>query len=168
MSAETVAAVVGNAALALSLVVALAFGLQQARSNNRDRRERLAIDTIREMQTREMAAHFQRLGHTDMPQTVAAFDQLPAQEQVNIIHFAQQMEMLGLMVFDGMIDLSLVERTMGDYVAISWEKYRPFTYDRREIDPYMNEYFEWLAHCLDEQMRDHPRPPAYTTVAGRS
>ncbi len=64
-------------------------------------------------------------------------------------------------MYDGLIELSLVERTLGDYVAYSWERYKPFTYDGRRADPYMNEYFEWLAHRLEEYMRNNPRQPAY-------
>ena len=79
--------------------------------------------------------------------------------------YAQQKEMLGLMVYDGMIELALVERTLGDYVAFSWEKYKSFTYDRRNEDPYLNEYFEWLANRLDNYMRSNPRTPAYAATA---
>ena len=166
MSTESVASVIGDAAIALSFLAALGFGMSQLRTAARDRRERLTVATVQAFQTREMAVHFQRLRFRDMPSTGHELDLLPADEQVSIIHYAQQMEMLGLMVYDGMIELALVERTLGDYVAYSWEKYKPFTYDRRKDDPYLNEYFEWLANRLDAYMRSNPRTPAYTTVAG--
>lgn len=168
MSTESVASVIGDAALALSLLVVLAFGMAQARSGAQDRRERLTLTTIQEFQTREMAAHFQRLSSSDLPDNWRGVQALSAEDQVSFIHYAQQMEMLGLMVYEGMIELALVERTLGDYVAFSWEKYKPFTYDRRGEDPYLNEYFEWLAKRLDEYMRANPRQPAFTTIAARS
>ncbi len=62
-----------------------------------------------------------------------------------------------------MIELGLVERTLGDYVSYSWEKYKAFTTDGRTADPYLNEYFEWLAHRLDEYMRTNQRAPAYVS-----
>jgi hypothetical protein len=163
MSTESVASIIGDAALTLSLVAAVGFGAAQVRGAARERRERFTLETVRQLQTREMAENFQRTSNTDMPATVEAMRLLPAGEQVSIIHYAQQMEMLGLMVYDGMIELELVERTLGDYVAVSWEKYKSFTYDRRKDDPYLNEYFEWLANRLDQYMRTNPRPPAYTT-----
>jgi hypothetical protein len=168
MSTESAAAVIGDIAIALSFLAALGFGIGQVRSANRDRRERLTVATVQGMQTREMAAHFQRLGSHDIPSTFSGIRALPADEQVSIIHYAQQMEMLGLMVYDGMIELALVERTLGDYVAYSWEKYKSFTYDRRNEDPYLNEYFEWLASRLDEYMRSNPRPPAHAAIAAQS
>jgi hypothetical protein len=168
MSTESAAAITGDIAIALSFLAALGFGIGQVRSANRDRRERVTVATVRGMQTREMAAHFQWLGSFDMPSTFSAMRALPADEQVSIIHYAQQMEMLGLMVYDGMIELALVERTLGDYVAFSWEKYKSFTYDRRNEDPYLNEYFEWLAKRLDDYMRSNPRTPAYATTGAQS
>jgi len=168
MSTETVAAVIGDTAIALSFLAALGFGIGQVRTAGRDRRERLTVATVQGMQTRELAAHFQRLSSTDLPSTFRELQALPPDEQVSIIHYAQQMEMLGLMVYDGMIELALVERTLGDYVAFSWEKYKSFTYDRRNEDPYLNEYFEWLANRLDEYMRSNPRAPAYAQIAAQS
>ena len=165
MSTESVATVIGDTAIALSFLAALVFGIGQVRTAARDRRERLTVATVQGMQTREMAAHFQRISSHDIPSTFSGIRSLPADEQVSIIHYAQQMEMLGLMVYDGMIELALVERTLGDYVAFSWEKYKSFTYDRRNEDPYLNEYFEWLANRLDDYMRSNPRTPAYAATA---
>ena len=161
MSTESVAAITADFAIAASFVAALGFGIAQVRTSVRDRRERLTVATVRELQTREMAAHFQRMRTHDFPTSMEAMFLLPDDEQVSIIHYAQQMEMLGLMVYDGMIELTLVERTLGDYVSYSWEKYKAFTNDGRKLDPYLNEYFEWLAHRLDEFMHTNQRPPAY-------
>jgi hypothetical protein len=165
MDIESVATVIGESAIALSFLAAVVFGISQVRTSAEDRRERLTVEVVRGMQTREMAAHFQRVGSLDMPSTWHEVQAMPADEVVSIIHYAQQMEMLGLMVYDGMIELALVERTLGDYVAYSWEKYKSFTYDRRNVDPYVNEYFEWLANRLDNYMRSNPRPPAYAEIA---
>jgi len=167
MNTESTAIVIGNGAIALSFLAAVVFGISQVRAANRDRRERLTVATVQAMQTRSMAEHFQRLGSIELPSTFDGVNSLPPDEQVSIIHYAQQMEMLGLMVYDGMLELDLVERTLGDDVALSWEKYKSFTYDRRRDDPYLNEYFEWLADRLARYMQANPRAPAYTTSAGR-
>jgi len=164
MSVESTATVIGDFAIALSFLVALGFGAAQVRTAARDRRERLTLTTIRGFQTREIAEHFQRLNSRDMPATRKELESLPAEEQVEIIHYAQEMEMLGLLVYDGIIELELVERTLGDFVVYSWIKYKPFTMDRRSEDPYLNEYFEWLSKRLEDRMNSNPRPPAYVEV----
>lgn len=163
MDAEQVATIVGNLAIALSFLVALVFGIAQIRGAARDRRERLTLETIRSFQTRELAAYFHRFRTHDVPATTEAFYALPADEQVSLIHYAQEMEMLGLLVHDGMIGLDLVERTLGDFVSNSWRKYAPlFGAMRQENgDPYLAEYFQWLAERIEARMREKPRTPAY-------
>jgi hypothetical protein len=162
---ESDVTILGNLAIALSFVVALAFGILQVRANNRDRHERLTLETIRTFQTREFATHLQRLRNLDTPTTYAAMQALPADEQVSFIHFAQEMEMLGLLVADGTLALDLVERTLGDFVTFAWAQYRPFIEDGRTVlkDPYLEEYFQWLAERLERQMRNRPRRPAYAS-----
>jgi hypothetical protein len=154
--------VIGNLAIALSVVVAVAVGIAQARAAARDRKERLALETIRSFQTREFAEHLHFMRVQTPPATMAELYALPDDEQVTFIHFAQEVEMLGLLVADGRIDLDLVERTLGDFVARAWERYGPVIEDlRRQLpDPYLAEYFQWLAAQVSRLMRESPRAPA--------
>lgn len=162
MDAVTAATVLGNLAIAFSVVVALAFGIVQTRSAARDRKERLALDTIRSFQTRGFAEHVHFLRAQQPPTTMAELYALPDQDQVTFIHFAQEVEMLGLLVADGAIDIELVERTLGDFVVRAWQKYRSVIEDMRKQlgDPYLAEYFQFLASKVEAQMRDAPRAPA--------
>ena len=47
--------IIANLALALSLIVALIFGIAQVKATKRDRRERLTLEALRNFQTREFA-----------------------------------------------------------------------------------------------------------------
>jgi hypothetical protein len=159
--------VIGNLAIALSVVVAVVFGIAQARGAARDRKERLALETIRSFQTREFAEHMHFMRVQKQPATMAEFYALGDDDQVTFIHFAQEVEMLGLLVADGRIDLDLVERTLGDFVTRAWKRYQPVIEDmRRELgDPYLAEYFEWLAGQVARLMRESPRAPATAAAA---
>jgi hypothetical protein len=35
----------------------------------------------------------------------------------------------------------------------------------RQTDPYMSEYFQWLAESIERRMQEHPRKPFYETKA---
>ena len=50
---------------------------------------------------------------------------------------------------------------MGSFVTGAWEKYKPMISEMRVglSDPFLAEYFQWLAECLDRRMREHPRRP---------
>ena len=47
--------IIANLALALSLIVAVIFGIARVKATKRDRRERLTLEALRNFQTREFA-----------------------------------------------------------------------------------------------------------------
>jgi hypothetical protein len=84
---------------------------------------------------------------------------LQTSEQVHFVQFAQEMEMLGILVAEKYIDLDLVDKTLGSSVSTSCEKYKGLTLGARKADPFLNEYFQWLAEKISERMSNNPRKP---------
>jgi len=170
MNSEVIA-IVANLALTLSFIVALIFRVVQVRVAARDRRERLTLETLRTFQSREFAelilfvnAHPPLPGYKDL-------QALPVEEQVKFIQYAQEMESLGLLVAEKLINLDLVDKTLGSFVTTSWEKYKQMFLDMREKlpDPFLGEYFQWLAECIDERMKQTPRKPFHLNkIHGRA
>src|SRR5712671_5895318 len=153
--------VIANIALALTLVVGVVFGIAQVRAAARDRRERLTLETLSQFQTREFAELMNYIIVNEMPKSLEDLRARPAQEQTMFIQFAQQMESLGLLVAEHLINIDLVDKTLGSFVVTAWEKYKVTFLDVRKKtpDPYLGEYFQWLAERIDETMRKHPRKP---------
>jgi hypothetical protein len=164
MSSELIA-LLANLALALSFIVGLVFGIAQVRVAARDRRERLTLQTLREFQTREFVELMHFVIYHDLPATRDGFQELSAGEQTVLIQFSQEMESLGILVAERLIDIQLVDKTLGAFVTHSWEKYKPMFQDMREKqpDPFLGEYFQWLAECIAERMRKNPRKPFFET-----
>jgi len=157
-------------ALTTSVIVAVIFGVVQVKSANRDRRERLTLDTLRGFQTREFAGLMLYILDHDFPTTEEGFNALPEEARTNYIQFAQEMESLGIMVAEKFIDINLVDKTLGLFVISSWEKYKPMYTDLRVKipDPFLGEYFQWLAERLNERLEINPRVPYYQTTAIKS
>jgi hypothetical protein len=134
-----------NIAIAVSAAIALVFGILQVQAAVRDRRERLTIEVVRALQTREFAQEVAVLRQHPPPTTAEEWTALPESTRVTHMHFLQQMEMLGLLVFDGSIDLKLVERTLGAYVSMTWKRFEPVILElrRRLPDPYLSEYYQY-------------------------
>ncbi len=156
--ADTIA-LVANVALTLSLVVGLVFGIAQVRAVARDRRERLTLEALRGFQSREFVELMQYIISHDMPRSRDEMSALPDKEQVVFLQCSQAMEMLGILVAEGLIDIDLVEKTLGSFVSSSWEKFKPIAVSIRQADPFLNEYFQWLAERISERMSRHPRTP---------
>jgi len=156
---------IANVALALSFVIGLIFGIAQVNTANRDRRERLTIETLRNFQTREFAELILFINSHSMPSNSKEMNALPQKEQVFIVQFGQQMESLGMLVAERLINIDLVDKTLGSFVALAWEKYKILFQDIREKqpDPFLGEYFQWLAERINERMQQNPRRPFYET-----
>jgi hypothetical protein len=157
---------IANLALALSFIVGLIFGIVQVRAAARDRRERLTLETLREFQSREFVGLMHFIVYREMPSSREAMQALPADDQTSLIQFAQEMESLGILVAERLIDIDLVEKTLGSFVSSAWEKYKTLFLEIREKqpDPFLGEYFQWLAERIDERMRVNPRKPFYKSV----
>src|ERR1700730_1218358 len=154
---------IANVALTLSVIVALIFGVAQVNVAARDRRERLTLGTLSAFQTREFAELIYYINKLKPMSGWEEMTSLPAEDQVRFIQFNQQMETLGLLVAEKLINLELVDKTLGSFVSTSWEKFRLMFYDARENipDPFLGEYFQWLAECINERMRKTPRAPFF-------
>ena len=152
---------VANVAIALSFIVGLIFGLAQVRAVSRDRRERLTLETLREFQTREFVELMRHISFQAIPSTREALFALPLNEQTMLIQFAQEMESLGILVAEKLINIDLVDKTLGSFVATSWEKYKTLYVELRvrQPDPFLGEYFQWLAEQIKQRMQDNPRKP---------
>jgi hypothetical protein len=161
--AETIG-LIADVALALSLVVALVFGIAQVKTAARDRRERLTLETLGNFQTREFAELIHFVTINKMPANQKEMDALPGNDRVRYIQFAQQMESLGILVGERLINLDLVDKTLGSLVTTSWEKYKPMILDMRGNDPFLAEYFQWLAERIDERLKKNPRQPFHQTI----
>jgi len=152
---------IANVALTLSFIVAVVFGITQVRAASRDRRERLTLEALRNFETRDFAELMQYINSHTLPSSRKDLRALPANEQVIFVEFAQQMETLGILVAEKLIDMDLVDRTLGSFVSTSWEKYKTFVFGLRETDPFLAEYFQWLAERISKRMQDEPRKPFY-------
>ncbi|MGA2765928.1 MAG: hypothetical protein ABSG17_21515 [Spirochaetia bacterium] len=154
---------VANVALALSFIVGLVFGIAQVRAAARDRRDRLTIEALRNFQSRDFAELLQYVVAHEIPSSREELQTLPISEQILFMQLAQQMEMLGILVAEKFIDIDLVDKTIGSFVFTAWEKYKKMAFSQREVDPFLNEYFQWLAERISERMAKNPRKPFHET-----
>jgi hypothetical protein len=166
MSLAEIISICANLALTLSLIVAIIFGISQERTAEHDRKERLTLETLRTFATREFARNIYFITRGNMPCSAKDFYALPPEEQALLIQFGQEMESLGLLVAEGFISIDLVDKTLGSFVTTTWKKYTPvFNELRQETnDPFLGEYFQWLAKVIEERMKKSPRRPFHETL----
>ena len=156
---------IANLALTLSFIVAVVFGIAQVKTASRDRQERLTLETLRNFQTREFAELLFVVSTNKFPTVLKDWLALPANDRIQFIQFAQQMESLGILLAERRINMDLVDKTLGSFVSSCWEKYKPIFTEMREKnpDPFLGEYFQWMAEQMEQRMRQNPRKPFFET-----
>lgn len=161
MPLTDIVTLVANIALTLTFVVGLVFGILQVKAAERDRRERLTVEILRAFQTHEFAEFINFIRTDRFPKHQGDLDALSEHEQAMYVQFSQQMESLGILVSENIVDLDLVDRTLGNFVTVAWKKYNLRFADMRKNDPYLGEYFQWLAERTEEYSTTYPREPYY-------
>jgi len=161
MNTNDLIGLLANLALALSFVIGLVFGIVQVKAAARDRRERLTLETLRNFQTREFCELMFKINDYKIPNTLEEWRKLPPGDQIIFLQFTQQMESLGFLVAERFINIDLVDKTLGSFVTTSWEKFKTVISNIRENqpDPFLSEYFQWLAERLSKRMQINPRKP---------
>ena len=164
MAYEDITAI-ADISLALSFLVAVVFGFVQLRQMSIDRRERFSMEALRNFQTREFAELIGQISFHKTPSNFKEFEQLPLEEHAKFIQLAQEMESLGILVAEGHVEVDLVDKTLGSFVMTSWQKYKIiFEHIRAaDSDPFLGEYFQWLAEYISHRMQTKPRKPFYKT-----
>jgi len=164
MSNELVS-LLANIALTLSVIVAVIFGIAQVRSASKDRRERLTLDTLRSFQTKEFAGLMHFMHTVKMPASYAEWPAWPKEDQVDLVHLLQEMESLGILLAERLIDINLLDKTLGSFVTTSWERCKPLITEMRADGggPFLAEYFQWMAGQIAQRMQEKPRKPFYLT-----
>jgi len=162
MSIVDIVTVVANISLALSLIVAVVFGIAQVKAAARDRKERLTLEALRNFQSREFAELLHYITRSELPKTVKELNALSEGERVRFIQYSMLMENIGMLVAENYIDLELVDKTLGSFVMTTWKKYQPTMLEMREAsDQYAGEYFQWLAEHIVARNEKDPRTPYY-------
>src|ERR1700751_5101264 len=130
---------IANLALTLSFIVALIFGIAQVRVAARDRKERFTLGRLEAFQSHEFAELIYTINNLKTLTHWKDMESMSKEDQVKFIQFSQQMETLGLLVAEKLINMDLVDKTLGSFVTTSWDKFKLMFLDAREKipDPYL-------------------------------
>jgi len=68
-------------------------------------------------------------------------------------------------VAEQLINIDLVDKTIGSLVTTAWDKYKVTFRDIRQKtpDPYLGEYFQWLSERIAETLKKNQRKPFFET-----
>jgi len=75
----------------------------------------------------------------------------------------QTLEIVGVLVYQGDLDLRVADEFMGSGIVMAWTRLQPMVeaYRGQVNNPHVFEWFQWLAERIVDYDDTHPRGPAY-------
>lgn len=128
--------------------------LVQMRQANRQRADQAAIEMVRSFQGPDVIDEMYKF--LSFPSLTA--DQVRADPDLEraALHSVFVIETLGVMVFERVLPLHVLDRMMGGFIRTIWQRLKPWVDDERRRTGVVNhaEWTEWLA----DQLAAHPEP----------
>ncbi|HYK99329.1 MAG TPA: hypothetical protein VEU77_13150 [Candidatus Acidoferrales bacterium] len=145
----------------LTVVGGFIFGAINLRQYGRERDERAALAAVNALAV-DSASHMRRVLTTpvDRPFTDLVASDRALEESAGIL--CAQYEQLGYLVYRRMVTLSMIDDTVGGSIRASWPRLRPWIEAgrTRAVNPYLEEWFEWLYLELDRYPGKKTAPAA--------
>jgi hypothetical protein len=147
---------------AAAVVAAIVFGIAQIRQFRLQRQAEAAAELVRSFQDSDFTRSFRLI--SALPKNASSAELRvggPAMEDAALA-LGIRYEAVGLLVFRGIMPLSLVEQLIGAVSIELWSKMRAWVEAVREEQsrPHFLEWFQWLAEQLEKRGR-HQQTPAY-------
>jgi hypothetical protein len=152
----------------------------QVRAANRARREQAAVTVIQTAALSENSARFLEL-LSEIPDgaSVAVIENLDADTRRQIFLFGLRVEVIGYMVFHGLVDVQTVNDLAGGAILSFWSRAKNWSEERRKRtghDEFL-EWCEWLATQIaprdlmfrlirETEPDSRHDPPLYNFAAG--
>ena len=139
-----------NVVTTVAVVIGVSVGLIEVRQALRERRDHAAVDIVRTVQTQEIrraGARILALPNDVDPGVIRNDPELLAAA----LAIDSACEMWGSMVFEGVVDLHMLDRMVGGWVRGTWERLRRWVEQERiaSRSPNMAEWWQWLYEMLE-------------------
>src|SRR5260370_27973994 len=148
-----------NLVSTVTLIVALVFTGLQVSADNRARRDQAAVTVIETAALSENSARFLEL-LSEIPDraSAAVIENLDAETRRQIFLFGLRVEVIGYMVFHGLVDVQTVNDLGGGAILSFWSRAKNWSVERRKRtghDEFL-QWCEWLATQIAPYSKTRP------------
>ncbi|MEX2547946.1 MAG: hypothetical protein WD830_09195, partial [Chloroflexota bacterium] len=134
----------------VAVVVGVGFGIFELRQALRARRDHAAVDIVRTVQTQEIRRAGARIMALpdDVDPAIVRGDSTLLDAALAI---DSACEMWGCMVYEGVVELHMLDRMVGGWVRTTWRRLRRWV-EAERVDsrsPNVAEWWQWLYEMLE-------------------
>jgi hypothetical protein len=148
---------------AIAVVIALGFAIVQVRQYRQDKRREAAIELLHSFQTPSFARAMNLVYRLPDGLSREEIEEAVGDELHIVYAMTTTWESLGILVFQGEIDLQLIDDFFSGPIQISWHKIGNLIIGEREETgrQTIGEWWEWLKDRLEEAESKEPPVPAH-------
>ena len=142
-----------NVITTAAVVIGVAFGIVELRRGLRSRRDQAAIEVVRAVESPEIRLAIARILDLPIdcdPQVING--DKAVLDAARLVYWAS--EMYGSIVFEGVVDLRMLDRIDGGWLRATWVRLRQWIESQRAANPNSGEWWQWLYDMLEA----HPDP----------
>ena len=157
MNPDSIAYVANIAQIAgdATVIVAVLFGLFELSEYRKQRRDAVAAELMRTFYSPELAKAVYLI--RSLPESATADDlrrRGDEYEQAAVL-VSMSFETMGLLVFERIAPIDLVEKLAGGIIVVMWHRLRPWLAQIRheQSQPSWAEWFEWLSEQCERRKR---------------
>ena len=153
-----------DVATTLALVGGLLFAAFEWRASRQESHRQSQTMVLRSFESPEFVMAMRRI--MDLPDGLSRReieDRLGDDDMDLIWYWMGAMESIGILIFDRVIEIRLVDQTYGGPILVTGNRLRGYVADvRARIGrDSMHEWFQWLAERIEALERDEGRTPAH-------
>lgn len=151
----------------VTLVGALVFTALQVRQASEGRRDQAAIAMLQTALSENSAWVLELLGTIPEGSSARTIEELDITSKRAVIEFGLRLEVMGYMVFRGLVDLATANDLAGGTILGYWVRVQEWVHANRKRtghDEFL-EWCEWLANQISRRRAQRPYVPAYREYA---
>lgn len=148
-----------NVITTATVVIGVVLGTVELRRGLRSRRDQAAIEVVRAVESPQIRLAVARILDLPIdcdPQVINA-DQAIL-DAAQLVFWAS--EMYGSIVFEGVVELQMLDRIDGGWLRSTWLRLRRWIESERVANPSSGEWWQWLYDMLEA----HPDPGKSTSA----
>lgn len=152
----------------LAIIAGIVFGVAEL-SNYRSQRSRQAsVELANSIQTPEVFRALATVLDIPADSSISELQSHILPHRPEILYLAQTFETIGILVFQGDLDIRLVDDYFGSAIVVSWERLGPwFRQERARLEqPHFAEWYQWIAERLVDYRAKNEPLPAYEAYGG--
>jgi len=157
-----------NLITTVAVVLGVVFGLAELRHATRNRRDHAAVDIVRTVQTQEVRRAVERVLRLPDDADPEVVRRDPAMLNAALA-VDSACEMWGSMVYEGVVDLHMLDRMVGGWVRGTWSRLRLWVEAERAGNRNANvgEWWQWLYERLEADPDPGKAQAAYLAYRGK-